>query len=89
MRLKTKVDAICFTAGGGENDSMIRREILRKLEPLGIFIDEKENEGMIVRLGKEGKITKEKSLIPAYVIATDEELMIARDTYQMKQSQND
>lgn len=79
------VDAICFTAGGGENDPIIRAESLKKLEPLGVKLDEGKNEKMIVRLGNEGIITKEDSTIPAYVFATDEELMIARDTYQIKE----
>lgn len=77
------VDAICFTAGGGENDTIIRRETLKKLWPIGVVIDEEKNEETLVRKGKEGIITKEDSKIPAYVIATDEELMIARDTYEV------
>lgn len=81
MKLGT-VDAICFTAGGGENDTIIRRETLKKLWPIGIVIDEQKNEETLVRKGKEGLITSEESEIPCYVIATDEELMIARDTYQ-------
>lgn len=77
------VDAICFTAGGGENDPIIRAEVLRKLYPLGVVLDEEKNEAMIVRKGNEGRITKKESKIPAYVIATDEELMIARNTYAL------
>ena len=78
-----KVDAICFTAGGGENDTIIRRETLKKLWPIGVVVDEEKNEETLVRKGNEGIITKEDSKIPAYVIATDEELMIARDTYEV------
>lgn len=78
-----KVDAICFTAGGGENDTIIRRETLKKLWPIGVIIDEEKNEETLVRKGNEGIITKADSTIPAYVIATDEELMIARDTYEV------
>lgn len=77
------VDAICFTAGGGENDSIIRSEIMKKLYPLGIVMDEEKNNETIVRKGREGKITKKESKIPVYVIATDEELMIARNTYKL------
>ena len=78
-----KVDAICFTAGGGENDSLIRAGVLEKLKPLGVQLDVIKNDETIVRKGKEGIITTKKSSIPAYVIATDEELMLARDTYQI------
>lgn len=82
MKLGT-VDAICFTAGGGENDTIIRGETLKKLWPIGIVLDEKKNDETLVRNGIEGIITKKESKIPVYVIATDEELMIARDTYEV------
>ena len=78
-----KVDAICFTAGGGENDPIIRKEVLNKLKPLGVEIDEKINDETIVRKDKEGLITTKKSSIASYVLATDEELVIAKDTYNL------
>ncbi len=77
------IDAICFTAGGGENDQIIRAEVLRKLSPIGVVLDKEINDKTMVRKGIEGIITKESSTIPAYVLATDEELMIARDTYKL------
>ena len=83
IKLDGKVDAIVFTAGGGENDPIIRKETLKKVQCLGIKIDEELNEETITRKGKEGVITKKDSKIPVYVIATDEELMIARDTYEL------
>lgn len=83
VKLNGKVDAICFTAGGGENDSIIRGEALKKLTSLGILLDENKNNETIVRKGIEGVITKDESKIPCYVVATDEELMIARDTYNL------
>ena len=83
IKLDGKVDGIIFTAGGGENDPIIRKEVLNKLKPLGIKLDEKVNEEMMTRKGKEGKITTKDSKIDSYVIATDEELMIARDTYAL------
>ena len=46
----------------------------------------KKNDETIVRKGIEGIITKDSSKIPAYVIATDEELMIARDTYALREN---
>ena len=78
-----KVDAIVFTAGGGENDPIIRKEVLNKLKPLGVELDEKLNEETIVRKDKEGLITTKKSSIASYVLATDEELVIAKDTYNL------
>ncbi len=83
MKLGGNVDAICFTAGGGENDPIIRREVMKKLAPLGIFVDEEKNELTIVRKGVEGIVSKDNSSIPVYVLGTDEELMIARDTYEI------
>lgn len=82
MKLGT-IDAICFTAGGGENDSIIREEVLKKLWPIGIVLDKNKNDETIVRKGVEGVITSDESKIPVYVIATDEELMIARDTFDV------
>lgn len=83
VKLDGKVDAICFTAGGGENDSIIRGEVLKKLTSLGVYLDEEKNNATIVRKGIEGIITKDESKIPVYVVATDEELMIARDTFYL------
>ena len=83
VKLKGKVDAIVFTAGGGENDSVIRGETIKKLEALNVKLDEEANNNTIVRKGVEGIISSKDSAIPVYVLATDEELMIARDTYNL------
>ena len=83
VKLGGQVDAICFTAGGGENDDIIRKEAINKLYPLGIYLDEEKNKETIVRKGVEGIISSNESKIPVYVLATDEELMIARDTYDL------
>lgn len=72
-------DAIVFTAGIGENSIMTRQQIIEKLSVLGIKLDSEANN---VR-GVEQKITTEDSTIPAYIIPTNEELMIARDTYNL------
>ena len=69
-------DAIIFTAGIGENSILTRKQILEKLAVLGIKVDPEANE---VR-GVEKKITTDDSKISAYIIPTNEELMIARDT---------
>ena len=83
VKLGGEVDAICFTAGGGENDDIIRKEAINKLYPLVIYLDEEKNKETIVRKGVEGIISSNESKIPVYVLATDEELMIARDTYDL------
>ena len=70
-------DGIVFTAGIGENSVHTRREVLDGLSALGIKIDEEANDCR----GVERLITTEDSSIPCYVIPTNEELMIARDTY--------
>ena len=74
-------DAIVFTAGIGENSIHTRREVLDGLAALGVKIDEEANDCR----GVERLITAEDSAIPCYVIPTNEELMIARDTYALYQ----
>ena len=72
-------DAIIFTAGVGENSIGTRKAILDKLSCLGVKVDEEANN---VR-GKVQLITASNSKIPAYIIPTNEELMIATDTYNL------
>lgn len=72
-------DAIVFTAGVGENSKHTRKEIIDGLSILGIKIDEKANDTR----GKEIKISTNDSSVVVYVIPTNEELMIARDTFNM------
>ena len=69
-------DAICFTAGIGENSISTRKSIIDKLGVLGIKLDENANN---IR-GEEKLITTSDSKVPCYVIPTNEEVMIARDT---------
>lgn len=71
------VDVIAFTAGVGENSAEVREDILSGLEFMGLKINHENNQ---VR-GKEIKITTDDSKIAAYTIPTNEELMIAQDTY--------
>lgn len=70
-------DAIIFTAGIAENSSKMRRDVINGLNILGIKVDEKRNNS----IEKGTKISSDDSSVPCYVIATDEEVMIARDTY--------
>ena len=71
-------DAIVFTAGIGENQPRHRSAVGKALGFMGVKLDEKLNEEMIH--GKEGKISTPDSSIEVYVIPTNEELVIARDT---------
>jgi acetate kinase len=71
-------DAIVFTGGIGENSPEIRRRICADLDFLGIAIDPARNEAMIN--GQEGEIGAEGARLRLYVIPTNEELLIARDT---------
>jgi acetate kinase len=71
-------DAMVFTAGVGENQWHHRWEIGKYLEFLGVKLDENLNKEMV--LGKEGKISAPDSKIQVFVIPTNEELVIARDT---------
>lgn len=72
-------DAICFAGGIGENSIMTRKQIMEGLASLGVEVDETAND---VR-GEFRLITKEGSKIPCYIVPTDEEVMIARDTYKL------
>lgn len=71
-------DAIVFTAGLGENQPALRKAVCEYLAPLGVKIDVEANEQCI--RGKEGTLTTPDSKIRVELIATNEELVIARDT---------
>lgn len=73
------VDAIVFTAGIGENAVLTRGEIVKRLAFLGVELDEQENNFR----GEEKLITTPTSSIPVYVVPTNEELMIARESYEL------
>ncbi|KGK88474.1 acetate kinase [Clostridium sp. HMP27] len=74
------MDCLVFTAGLGENSALSRSEICKNLEFLGIKIDEKKNsEGR----GFAKEISTPDSSVKVYVIPTNEELMIARDTKEI------
>ena len=73
------VDAIVFTAGIGENSSITRKEILKGLEFFGFTINDEKNS---IR-GEIQEISNEDSKVKVYVIPTNEELMIARDTAKL------
>jgi len=70
-------DYIAFAGGIGENSALVRELILEDLEKLGIVLDRGKNNTVG---GKGGEITADDSPIKAFVVPTDEELVIARDT---------
>lgn len=70
-------DAIVFTGGMGENSSLVRARICQGLAWAGMTLDEDKN---LKTVGVEGAISRDGSALSAYVIPTDEELLIARDT---------
>lgn len=73
-------DVITLTAGVGENSKTMRKSILDKIASLGVKIDEERNDFR----GEFRLISTDDSKIPVYVVPTDEELMIALDTVELK-----
>ena len=77
------VDAICFTAGIGENSDLIREKVCHGLEFMGIELDLDRNR--VRELGNR-EISKKDSRTKIYIIPTNEELVIAKDTYRLTKS---
>ena len=73
------VDVIVFTAGVGENSDVNRKGILEGLECFGIELDEEKNKVN----GELTEISKDSSKVKVYVVPTNEELMIAKETMQL------
>ena len=78
------VDAIVFTGGIGENGAWLRSKICSYLGYLGVKIDEELNEK--TRKGAEAELTNENDKVRVFILATNEELMIARDTKEIVES---
>ena len=74
-------DALVFAGGIGENAAEIRARICTGLEWMGLRIDPARNDALVG--GREGSFQAEGSRLAAWVIPTDEELLIARDTYRV------
>ncbi|QEZ88741.1 acetate/propionate family kinase [Aliarcobacter cibarius] len=74
------VDALCFTAGIGENSDLIREKVCHNLEFMGIEIDKDKNSS---KESKVKEISKDSSKTKIFVIPTNEELVIAQDTYKL------
>jgi acetate kinase len=73
-------DAIIFTGGIGENSAPARKAILSRLEAIGCKLDEAKNKAV---MGCLGVVSADASKLPAIVIPTNEELMIARETFRL------
>jgi acetate kinase len=77
------VDAICFTAGIGENSDLIREKVCNGLEFMGIELDVEKNK---IRESGIREINKNSSKTKIFIIPTNEELVIAKDTYNLVKS---
>lgn len=73
------IDYIIFTGGVGENQINIRKGICEKLEFMGVKVDVEAND----MRGKEKEISTPDSKIKVYVVPTNEELMIAKETERL------
>ena len=73
------LDAICFTAGIGENAPEVRRDVIEMVKVLGVELDPEENKKRGERL-----ISTPNSKVKVYIIPTDEEVMIAREVMRLK-----
>jgi acetate kinase len=74
-------DAVVFSGGIGENAAPVRSRVCQGLDALGLVLDDERNRH--ITGGAEGQISAEGSRLKAYVIPTNEELLIARDTYRV------
>ena len=74
------LDVLVFTAGIGENDYVMREDVCKKLTHLGIDFDPKKNDGS---RGKEITISKPRSKVTVMVVPTNEELLIAKDSFEL------
>lgn len=74
------VDAVVFTGGIGENESFVRHDVCKGLQYMGIDINEPMNEDSN---GKDAVISTQNSRVKVVVACTDEELVIASDTFRL------
>ncbi|MHA0855388.1 acetate kinase [Paenibacillus sp. CMAA1364] len=74
------VDVIVFTAGVGENSAVVREKVCENLSYLGVDVDDALN---AIRSGQPRLISTESSKVKVLVVPTNEELVIARDTYRI------
>ena len=74
------IDVIVFTGGIGENADEMRKNITSNFEYLGLEFDDSKNKGV---RGKETELSKDSSRVKVWIVPTDEELVIARDTFKI------
>ena len=74
------IDAICFTAGIGENADLIREKVCSGLEFMGVELDKEKNS---LRNDGSREINTDSSKTKIYVIPTNEEFVITKDTYEL------
>lgn len=80
------VDAIVFTAGVGENGIEVRSNVISRLNPIGIYLNETVNSNVAsYKENHEGKISSDDSKVEVLVVPTDEEIMIVKDTFSLIQ----
>ena len=79
MAVLNGCDGIVFTGGIGENDWLMRKQALCEMDQLGIQLDERKNQETV---GQEGAVHAQDSRVRVFVIPTNEEAAIARDTYE-------
>ena len=80
--LMSGIDVIVFTAGIGENCAYLRDQVCKRIEVLGVEIDNELNYDNSIR-GKNIKLSTENSKVAVYIVPTNEELVIARDVMRL------
>lgn len=84
IKLDGNVDSIVFTAGVGENGVDARKEIIKRVNSLGIYLDEDKNDKIASFKDEcEGIISTDDSHVVVRVLPTNEEIMIIKDTYNL------
>ncbi len=84
IKLDGKVDSIVFTAGVGENGVEARKEIIKRVNCLGIYLDDDKNDKIASYKDEcEGIISTDESDVVVRVLPTNEEIMIIKDTYNL------
>ena len=78
-------DAIVFSAGIGENSSIVREGVCRNMEWAGIELDQSKNQSL--PRGSESRISTDGSRVQIWVVPTNEEIVVARQTVEALNSQ--
>ena len=78
--LEGSAEAVILSGGIGENSPLVRKKILSGMEWCGLSLDDAENESVI---GRDGRISAARSKLDVFVIHTDEEAIIARETARL------